>query len=165
MIHLLLSLSLTSPIRTVRRPSCTLPPIVTLSLLHPHCDLVSELLQPVKVLLKVELLFNDLVKEQVEVIPEIHSLALVLAVDKLLHLSAEAIERAACLPSSHEITHDHFESETLLHSELQATMAHVDFERALNLGSHRVQELQVCLPLSLSLGFFSQLSFDLSLSV
>ena len=60
------------------------------------------------------------------------SLLIILAIDKLLNFSAEAIQRSTCLPSSHEISDNHAQSTSLHDCSLKVKPAHKVPECTLN---------------------------------
>ena len=103
------------------------------SLLCLENDLLSQLLQLVEVLLEVQLAVEHVAEENVELVAKLVSLPWILTVDKLLHLATEAIKRPSRLPSSHQISHDHFQPLSFLDRMIEAHAAHVHFEGSLDL--------------------------------
>ena len=71
----------------------------TLSLLGSlESDLLSQLLKLVKVFLQEELTRQYLSEKNVELASQLLPLSTILAIDELLDLTAQAVERTACLP-------------------------------------------------------------------
>ena len=71
----------------------------TLSLLGSlESDLLSQLLKLVKVFLQEELTRQYLGEKNVELASQLLPLSIILAIDELLDLTAQAVERTACLP-------------------------------------------------------------------
>ena len=61
-------------------------------------DLLSQLLKLVKVFLQEELTRQYLGEKNVELASQLLPLSIILAIDELLDLTAQAVERTACLP-------------------------------------------------------------------
>ena len=92
------------------------------------------------------------------------SLLIVLAIDKLLNFSAEAVQRSTCLPCSHEISDNHAQSASLHDCSLEVKPVHEVSEGALNTRSLSINVGKELLLLLLLKGFFlSKFTLNLSL--
>ena len=129
-------------------------------LLGFQSDLLAKFLELVEVVFKVKLVLDDCVEESVELTAQLASLPLVLAIDELLDLAAQAIQRSPSLPSCSQICHDHLQPLPLLDSPVEVLAIHVLPEGSLDLRSLLIDEDHVLL---LSGGFFLKFSFNMGL--
>ena len=95
-----------------------------------------------------------------ELTAQLAPLPLVLAIDELLDLAAQAVQRSPSLPSRGQIRHDHLQPLPLLDSPVEVLAIHVLSEGSLDLRSLLINEDHVLL---LPGGFFLKLSFDMGL--
>ena len=95
-----------------------------------------------------------------ELTAQLAPLPLVLAIDKLLDLAAQAVQRPPRLPSGRQIGHYHLQSLPLFDSPVEVLAIHVLSEGSLDLRSLLIDEDHVLL---LPSGFFLKLSFDMGL--
>ena len=95
-----------------------------------------------------------------ELTAQLASLPLVLAIDELLDLAAQAIQRSPSLPSCSQIRNDHLQPLPLLDSPVEVLAIHVLPEGSLDLRSLLIDEDHVLL---LPGGFFLKFSFNMGL--
>ena len=79
----------------------------------------------VKVGLQVEPVLQDLSEQQVELVPQLMSLRGVFAIDELLDLGPETVERSARPPGQHQVSDDHAQPTTPLETPLKVSSERV----------------------------------------